>query len=275
MTDYLVRVFYIGTNYYGSQWQPNVKTIQGEIIDAMERWDGQKHSVDTIQLSGRTDRGVHSFGQIGVVSTDKMMNLDGINRNLPADISLWAYAKAPDDFKPRYSVLSRHYRYYHRITDEVPDIDLIRESIGQLVGSHDYAMISKPDGDRNTISTIVNASVKLNGEMLIFDFIGTRFLWKLVRKSVAILLEIGLGIRSSQTISNLLSLEPISGGIEPAPPEGLVLIESIVPVILKQSKNAVFRIRRYLEDNMGYFMRLYSAFSGVNADFLSERKIPF
>ncbi len=275
MTDYLVRVFYIGTNYYGSQWQPNVRTVQGEIIDAMERWDGGRHSVDTVQLSGRTDRGVHSFGQIGVVSTDKWLNLDEINRNLPDDISLWAYAEAPDDFKSRHSILARHYRYYHRITEDGLDIDLIRDGVRQLVGSHDYAMISKPDGNRNTISTILNVSVKHNDEMLTFDFFGTRFLWKLVRKSVAILLEIGHGRRPSQTISNLLSMEPISGGIEPAPPEGLVLIESIIPIILKQSKNAVFRIRKYLEENMGYFIRLYSAFSGVSADFLSERMIPF
>jgi tRNA pseudouridine38-40 synthase len=249
--------------------------VQGEIIDAMEKWDGQRHSVDTVQLSGRTDRGVHSFGQIGVLSTDKIMNLDEINRNLPDDISLWAYTEAPTDFKPRYSILARHYRYYHRIIDEELDIDLIRYSIGQLVGSHDYALISKPDGDRNTISTILNASIKLNDEMLIFDFIGTRFLWKLVRKSVAILLEIGLGRKSPQTISNLLSMESIAGGIEPASPEGLVLIESIIPIIFKQSKNAVYRIRKYLEDHMRYFMRLYSTFSGVSADFLSERKIPF
>jgi tRNA pseudouridine38-40 synthase len=275
LSTYLVRVFYIGTKYYGSQWQPDAKTIQGELIDAIEEWDGQKHSIEDVQLSGRTDKGVHSIGQIGLIVTDKKMDLDQINRHLPDDISIWAYVEAPDGFKPRFNVLARHYRYYYRITGDIFDIENIRVGVQKLIGSHNFALISKPDGDRNTIATILNASVQAYNDVLIFDFIGTRFLWKLVRKSVSLLLQIGHGKHSPEIVSDLLSLEPTAGGIEPAPPEGLVLVESIVPIFMQQNKNAIHRIKRYLEENIAYFTRMNDTLNGVNDDFLSERRIPF
>lgn len=275
MSAYLVRVFYIGTNYYGSQWQPDTKTIQGELIDAIEKWDGQKHSIENVQLSGRTDKGVHSIGQIGLIVTNKKMDLDQINRHLPDDISIWAYAEAPEEFKPRYNVLARHYRYYYRIIGDTLDIKKMRIGIQKLIGSHNFALISKPDGNRNALATILNASVQAHNDVLIFDFIGTRFLWKLVRKSVSLLLQIGHGKHSPEIVSDLLSLEPTAGGIEPAPSEGLVLVESIVPIFMKQNKNAVHRIKRYLEENIVYFTRMNDTLNGVNDDFLSERRIPF
>ena len=275
MSAYLVRVFYIGTNYYGSQWQPDTKTIQGELIDAIEKWDGQEHSIETVQLSGRTDKGVHSIGQIGLITTDKKMDLDQINRHLPDDISIWAYADAPEGFKPRYNVLARHYRYYHRIIGDTLDIEKIRAGAQKLIGSHNFALISKPDGNRNAIATILNASVQADNDLLIFDFIGTRFLWKLVRKSVSLLLQIGEGKHSPEIVSDLLSMEPTAGGIEPVPPEGLVLVESIVPIFMRQNKNAIHRIKKYLEENIEFFTRINDTLNGVNDDFLSERRIPF
>ena len=275
MSTYLIRVFYDGTNYYGSQWQPDTNTVQGQLIDAFGKWDDRTHSIETVQLSGRTDKGVHSIGQIGLIITDKKISLDKINRYLPDDITIWAYVDAPLGFKPRYDVLARHYRYYHRIVGDMVNIEKIRIGIQSLVGSHNYALISKPDGNRSTTSTILNASVRIFGDLLIFDFFGTRFLWKLVRKSVSLLIQIGQGKHSPEIIDNLLLLEPTAGGIKPAPAEGLVLIESIVPISMKQNKNAIFRIRRYLDTKSEYFARMHATFNGVNVDFLSERRIPF
>ena len=83
MADYLARLFYLGEYYYGSQLQPGLKTIQGELIDALETWSKEPHSKQTVQLSGRTDRGVHSFGQLVMISTDKQFNIDTINKHLP------------------------------------------------------------------------------------------------------------------------------------------------------------------------------------------------
>ncbi len=275
VTDYLVRVFYVGTEYYGSQWQPNLRTIQGEIINAVEKWDKRTHSIDTIQLAGRTDKGVHSFGQIGLISTDRELNLDQINKHLPDDISLWAYGLAPDNFKPRFSVLARHYRYYQLKESKNVDINAILTGIRYLIGSNNYALISKPDGDRSTDSTILNASVRETDEILIFDFFGTRFLWKLVRKIVALLVQIGQGSLPPEIIRDLISFRPIAGGIEPAPPEGLVLVESILPIMMQKSKNAMFRIQRYLEEKISFFHRMYTTFYGVNDDFLADLKFPF
>ena len=56
MTDHLARLFYLGDYYYGSQVQPGLKTVQGELIDAVQTWSNEPHSKQTVQLSGRTDR---------------------------------------------------------------------------------------------------------------------------------------------------------------------------------------------------------------------------
>ncbi len=274
MVEYLVRVFYMGTSYHGSQWQPEVRTVQSEIIDAVSRWSKEAHSVETVQLAGRTDRGVHAFGQIGLIKTQKKLELDQINRLLPDDISLWAHTIAPTTFIPRYSVLSRHYRYYQPNPDRRLDVDKVRKGIQYLIGSHDFALISKPDGDRNTDSTILNVSVQERDQMLIFEFFGTRFLWKLVRKSVSLLLQIGLDIYNPEIIRDLLLQQHTAKGIEPAPPEGLVLVESIYPIMMERCKNAIFRIRKYLTEQKSLFGRMYATYQGVNDDFLSDQRYP-
>ena len=265
----------MGTNYHGSQWQPEVRTVQGEIIDAVSRWSDETHSVETVQLAGRTDREVHAFGQIALIKSQRELELDQINRFLPDDISLWAHRRAPDSFMPRFSVLARHYRYYHPNPYRELNIGTIRKGIQYLIGSHDFALISKPDGDRNTDATILNASVQERDQMLVFEFYGTRFLWKLVRKSVSLLLDIGLGMYEPEVVRELLLQRHTASGIEPAPPEGLVLVESIYPILMERCKNAIFRIRKYLREQKSWFGRMYATYQGVNDDFLSDQKFLF
>ena len=98
MTDYLARLFYLGDLYYGSQYQLGFDTVQGKLIDAFNSWTGETHSPQTVQLSGRTDLGVHSIGQLVMVTTSKRIDVDKINKHLPEDIQLWASVKAPVDF---------------------------------------------------------------------------------------------------------------------------------------------------------------------------------
>ena len=112
MSNHLARVFYLGGRYHGSQYQPGLNTVQGELIKALTEWSGEDHSTQTVQLAGRTDRGVHSIGQLVMINTEEQFSIDKINRHLPDDILLWASTKAPPGFAPRYDVLMRHYRYY-------------------------------------------------------------------------------------------------------------------------------------------------------------------
>ncbi|MFW9793138.1 MAG: tRNA pseudouridine(38-40) synthase TruA [Candidatus Thorarchaeota archaeon] len=270
MTDYLARLFYLGDRYYGSQYQPGFDTVQGQLIEALNKWSNEKHSPQTVQLSGRTDRGVHSIGQLVLMTTSKQIDIDKINKHLPEDIQLWASMKAPTDFKPRYSVLMRHYRYY--LTESWEDIDstLVKKAIIMLIGSNDFNHLSKPDQGRTTSTTILNIALHDTSDTPYLDIIGTRFLWKLVRKIVTLLTDVGTGKIKPDDIKNILTGQAkIPSGIKPAPPENLILIETTTPLKLKVSKYAIRRISALLTDRLKYHTRTERTLNNV-IGFFSE-----
>jgi tRNA pseudouridine38-40 synthase len=270
MTDYLARLFYLGDLYHGSQSQPGVNTVQGKLIDALDKWSGETHSPQTVQFSGRTDRGVHSIGQLVMVTTSKRIDVDNINKHLPEDIQMWASAKAPIDFKPRYSVLMRHYRYYLTDSWEGVDSTLVKKAIPFLIGSNDFNHLSKPDAGRNTITTILNVALQETNGVFYLDIYGTRFLWKLVRKIVTLLTDVGIKeIRLDEINDILTGRVKIPSGIRPAPPENLLLIETALPLKLKISKYAVRRIMVHLTERFEYHRRSTRTLSNV-IDFFSE-----
>jgi tRNA pseudouridine38-40 synthase len=275
MTDYLARLFYLGDRYYGSQYQPGFDTVQGQLIEALKKWSGEKHSPQTVQLSGRTDRGVHSIGQLVKVSTSKQIDIDTINKHLPDDIQLWALAKAPTNFKPRYGVLMRHYRYY--LTESWKNIDstLVKEAINKLIGSNDFNHLSKPDSGRNTSTTILNIALHNTTDTHYLDIFGTRFLWKLVRKIVTLLTDVGIRtIRPCEINDIILGRLKIPSGIKPAPPENLVLVETIIPMKLKISKYAIRRITALLKDQLEYHRHTTRTLNNV-IDYFSEPRTTF
>jgi len=276
MTDYLARLFYLGDYYYGSQIQLGVKTVQGELIDAMHTWSKESHSKETVQLSGRTDRGVHSFGQLVLLSTEKQLNIDQVNKHLPEDIILWAKTKAPEGFRPRSSALMRHYRYYLGPIWKNIDENQVKKGISLLIGSKDFSMLSKPDERRNTITTVLNVAIGQDSGVPFLDVFGTSFLWKFVRKTVTLLTEIGLHYMEPDVILEVLQgiKKRKPGGIEPAPPENLILMETIVPFSLKPSKYGLKRIQKLLNDRLDFVKRTSNTLSGFSS-YLSSSMMPY
>jgi tRNA pseudouridine38-40 synthase len=275
MADYLARLFYLGDYYYGSQLQPGLKTVQGELIEAMNTWSKEEHSKLTVQLSGRTDRGVHSFGQLVLLSTNKQLNIDQINKHLPEDIILWAKTKAPEGFRPRSSALMRHYRYYLDSLWKNIDQNQVKKSISLLIGSKDFNMLSKPDERKNTITTILNISIGEDTGIPFLDVFGTSFLWKFVRKTVTLLTEIGLHHMEPEVILEVLQgiKKRNPGGIEPAAPENLVLVETIVPFSFIPSKYGLKLIQKLVNDRLDFLRRSENTLTGF-ISFLSSSAMP-
>ena len=272
MPNHLARLFYLGDRYHGSQYQPSLNTVQGELIEALTKWSGEHHSTQTVQISGRTDRGVHSIGQIVMITTEKQFNIDKINRHLPDDIILWASTEAPPSFVPRYDVLMRHYRYYLDKSWSSLNLEVVKETTAHLIGCNDFSLLAKPDAGRNTITTILNISVHDENESFFLDIFGTRFLWKLVRKIVTLLTEIGSERIKPTIIDEILSGQKvIPSGIQPAPPENLVLVESIVPFTMKTSKYAIRIVRNKLNDQFEQYKRSIRTITNI-IDFFSEPK---
>lgn len=273
MSNYLARLFYLGGRYYGSQYQPGFVTIQGELIGALTKWSGEQHSTQTVQLSGRTDRGVHSIGQLVMITTEKQFSVEKINRHLPDDIILWASTKAPPNFAPRYDVLMRHYRYYLDNSWADLNLEVVKKAIALLIGSNNFSQLSKPDAGRNTLTTILNISLHEYNDTHFLDIFGTRFLWKLVRKIVTLLSEIGTERIQLDALNNILSGQKVlPSGIQPAPPENLVLVETIVPFKMKTNKYAIRMIRKQLSEQVEQFRRSIRTVDNV-IDYFSEPRM--
>lgn len=221
-----LNIAYVGTGYYGSQVQPDVATIEGELFKALmelEIIDDPKSA--KFVSSGRTDAGVHARGQVVVFETDRP-NLAiprVINSKLPNSIWARAYAEVPDDFDPRRNAISRKYRYV--MSGEQYDISKIRAASKILVGKHDFANFSTSVPGRSTVRIVERVDVRVSGTLTMIDIQANSFLWNMVRKIVAALTMVGSGVRDEEWLEHMLDPESYEEGLEPVPAYGLTLMK--------------------------------------------------
>jgi tRNA pseudouridine38-40 synthase len=267
MPFYAVRLFYLGTNYHGSQYQPGLETIQGQLIEALNGWDDSPHDTKSIRFSGRTDKGVHSLGQIVTIKTSKPLDVNQVNRLLPDDIAIWAHVEIKSEFNPRHHVLLRHYRYYLPTENKSSKLSLMRQAAQNLVGTNSYHYLSKPDSNRTTYATLLDVSLSKCRDAIVFDVYGTNFLWKQVRKMVTLLLSIGKGEMISEKSQEVVqgTWTP-PGGIRPASEEGLILMEVVVNFDFVPNKRAMNRIRKFLNHRLGFLREAVVTLDGLTSD---------
>lgn len=222
-----LKIAYLGTDYYGFQRQPGLTTVEGEILSALEKVGAVKDTDKCgFGVAGRTDRGVHSLGNVITFLTEERVIINQINDALPLSIRVIAQAKVPLHFKARYA-LSRHYRYLLPLMsdDVLPDFEKMAEAAEVFRGTHDFTNFSKKS-ERNPVRTIDEIEVKERKDRIQFDVFGESFLWNMVRKIVSVLLTVGNGELPVQIIDELFN--PLKDFcIMPTPPEGLILMDVI------------------------------------------------
>lgn len=242
MSDrFQVRISYDGTEFHGSQYQPELRTVQGELEKGLPKigWNGK-----SVLFAGRTDAGVHAAGQVIAIDLDWKHSekelLKAINAVLPQDISAVEIKRTKVDFHPRYQALSREYhyqiknsptrdplqeRYLWRVWPEL-DVKLMEKASRHLIGSHDFAAFGKahqPGG--STVREISKAVWRSAGSKLVFELEGNAFLYHMVRHIVAVLVQIGQGKESEDSLKKYLDNPggPEAQGLAPA--QGLSLVE--------------------------------------------------
>jgi|ERR1035437_1409861 tRNA pseudouridine38-40 synthase len=221
-----LKLAYIGTEFHGSQIQPNVVTVEGELFKALRNLEIiESPKSANYTCAGRTDAGVNAFEQIIAFDTDKT-NLAiprVINSELPPIIWAWAHAEVPSHFDARRYAISRHYRYI--ISGEGYNISRIREASKLLIGRHDFENFSRISGDKSTIRTLLRIDARVDGDVTKIDIVGNSFLWNMVRKIVTALSMIGKGLHDNDWLLQMLSPDIYEEGIEPAPAYGLTLVK--------------------------------------------------
>jgi tRNA pseudouridine38-40 synthase len=209
---------YLGTNFSGFQFQPDKRTVEGELFKALKT-AGIEVKEARYKSAGRTDAGVHAFGQVIAIDANKVVLPRVLNASLPSDIVAWAWAKVGSNFNPRKAA-SRTYIYI--LPAKGHDISAMRKAARLLLGTHDFTNFTKKFGE-NCVRTIYNAELRIDGDFLILEIEGNAFTWNMVRCIATTLEAVGSGRRSVEWFAEMLNPEKHKERIEPAPAYGLIL----------------------------------------------------
>jgi tRNA pseudouridine38-40 synthase len=215
------RTAYCGDNFTGSQMQPGLRTVEGEFIAACMRIGlFQDWREARFAASGRTDRGVHARGQVFSFLTELPERaVAALNYQLPPDCWCTGYSVTRAGFHPRYDAKFRTYRYFFR----EPDLDIQRmETAASLFhGPHDFSGFARVD-NKNPERNVLAVSIGTDEGVHYLEITAESFLWHMVRCIATSMRDIGRGVSDEADIAERL-MGNYSGGIHPAPPEGLVL----------------------------------------------------
>jgi tRNA pseudouridine38-40 synthase len=229
---------YAGTRYSGWQVQKNARTVQGEIQRAIASLT-DSHEFE-LYGSSRTDAGVHALGQVAHLDLNTRLSPDvlrrGINDELPADINVLHVQKVRHTFHARHSARGRSYIYQvarRRTAFAKPfvwwvkedlDVARMRAAAARLVGFHDFRSFSDDDPqDKSTDVKLEALDVFVAGDLIVFRVEGSHFLWKMVRRLVGILVEVGRGGLTPEDAAAMLTTPSELPARLTAPASGLFL----------------------------------------------------
>lgn len=240
---------YDGTDFHGWQVQPDLRTIQGELSNALERICGQRVLP---QGSGRTDTGVHALGQVAsfrLLAPIPPVNLHrALNRALPEAIRILSAEIVSPHFHARHSAVEKTYEY-RIFRDEICPPFLARyvyalnwplnlESMATaasfVIGEHDFTSLAANDPDLGSrgstatatdcVRTISESCWRMEGSELMYRVTGCGFLHHMVRNLVGTFLEVGRGALAANAIPHILAAKSRSAAGPTAPARGLCLI---------------------------------------------------
>jgi tRNA pseudouridine38-40 synthase len=206
-----LRLSYDGTDFVGSQWQNNGRTVQGAIEGAWEQLTQERRR---FVLAGRTDAGVHAQGQMANVRTETHHDLAtlirGMNALLPEDVAVLEVREVHADFHARFSAVRREYRYLidtapvaapllRRHVVHVPqqlDRAAMAQALALLLGEHDFAAFAgagPPDGStvRRCVLAACGTVELFERELVAINLAANAFLRHMVRNIVGTLLLVG------------------------------------------------------------------------------------
>lgn len=241
MPTWKLELEYEGTRYRGWQMQHNARTIQGEMQDAARKLFAGKFEV---YGSGRTDAGVHAVGQVAHLKVDELRaNITpkqiqfGFNDVLPHDINVLKVLNAPDTFHARHDAIARYYLYQIStrrtalaknfvwwIKDDL-DANAMAKAAKMLIGKHDFRSFCETEEGKkqSTKVDVVHADAFIDGDLICFRIGASHFLWKMVRRIVGMLAEVGRGNLTYDGFERLLKFHSDAPAKFTAPPSGLFL----------------------------------------------------
>jgi len=232
-------VAYRGDAFQGFQRQPGFRTVQEELESA---WSAVTGESAVVHGSGRTDSGVHGWGQVVHLSTFHDLPLakvrPALNAWLPPELAVRAAVEPGPGFHARASAIAKHY-VYRLATGPVrpvllrglvawertpPDLAAMRAAAPHLVGRRDWsAMAAAGRTTKTSVRTVRALHVMPARGGLVFHVRGEGFLYRQVRNMVGTLLEVGRGRRAPEWVGHVVASGDRKRAGATAPAEGLCL----------------------------------------------------
>ena len=239
MHNYKIVIEYDGTNFVGWQQQENGQSIQSALQEALFKLTGENI---IIFGAGRTDAGVHAYGQVASFNLNKKIETDvirdGLNQHLrPQPIAVQKAELVDDAFHARFSAKKRWYEY--KIINRRPpltidvnrawcvyknlDIEKMKSESASFLGKHDLnAFRSAHCQSKNSIKTIDSISIRNKDEKIIFEISAKSFLHSQVRIMIGTLVDIAKG-NINKTILDIINSKQREFAGQTAPAHGLYL----------------------------------------------------
>jgi len=244
MRNILLDLEYDGSEFLGSQWQAQGRTVQGELERAIFQLTQQETRVI---LAGRTDAGVHARGQRASFVTASTLPpetmLRALNALLPPDLAVLHVQVVPEGFHARFSARRRVYRYTiynaplrsplaRRYAWHVPgalDVAAMAAGLEMLLGEHDFASFAgaiegPASKTRNTVRTIEAARCWAEPPWMYIEIAAPSFLRHMVRNIVGQLVLVGQGRCNLDELRAIVAARERGRAGPPAPPHGLCLM---------------------------------------------------
>jgi tRNA pseudouridine38-40 synthase len=247
---YLAVLHYDGGGFVGWQRQPTGRSVQGELEAVLERLFGRRVVVNG---AGRTDAGVHALGQ-GASFTAPPAWTGGVtglrraaNALLPRDVWVERVHAMQPGFHARRDATARRYRYVigtdessrspFRRRYEWPlgrplDVATLAAAAAALPGEHEFrglAAAGAASPDYRCRVALADWAPRTDGAGVTFTIEADRFLHRMVRFLVGVMVDIALGRRPTADMMRLLAATDNQAASPPAPPEGLYLLSVRYP----------------------------------------------
>lgn len=240
MRNICLIIEYLGTNYSGYQKQPHYKTIQGVIEDVLSTV--LRGEVTTI-AAGRTDAGVHAYGQVANFRTKAETDLKKLqwsaNCILPKDIAIKDIFEVSDTFNARRDAISREYIYQivnrpykSAFLGEISlfypwkiNFSAMEKAMKYFLSTHDFSAFAHIEKGLklSKVKTVHSIRLTKKEDLIVLSIVADSFLHHMVRIMVGTLLDVGAGKLKPGDIRDILDKRDRSRAGETAPPQGLIL----------------------------------------------------
>ena len=241
MRNIKLTIEYDGKDFNGWQKQPNKLNIQGTIEEAIKRITGEE--ID-LMASGRTDAGVHAFGQVANFKTNSNIPIEkipiAINTNLKKSIRIVDAQEVDERFHSRLSCKRKTYRYvincgkyesaiYRNLETYVPfklDVKKMQEAAKYFEGEHDFkAFKASGTSSKSSVRTIYKANViPQKNDRIFIELTGNGFLYNMVRIIAGTLVEVGEEKIEPDRIPEIIDSKNRENAGKTLPAKGLFLL---------------------------------------------------